>query len=158
MRTRNQQFARQVIERDKVCQECGSAGDPQAHHIVPISEGGKDDPSNGITLCAPCHAAQHPDVPRNLFLNKASGDTIPAPWNATSLAAEFDCCVQTIIRAAKALGIPKMGAQWAFSEEDKENIKKHVKCVPQRQRVHELEQIYGVKLGDWRGRHYTPQE
>lgn len=29
------------------------------HHIVPISKGGGDEPSNLITLCAECHKEWH---------------------------------------------------------------------------------------------------
>jgi len=131
MATRDQQFARKVIERDKCCQECGRIENLQAHHIIPISEDGPDDPANGIALCASCHADRHPDVPRNLFLNGASGISPPAPWNATSLAAELGRCKRTITRAAKALEIPKLGAQWAFYEEDKQAIKDWLKHYTQ---------------------------
>lgn len=47
------------------CQFCGRApnafeeGGLQAHHIVPVSEGGPDIPSNIMVLCPDCHAEAH---------------------------------------------------------------------------------------------------
>jgi 5-methylcytosine-specific restriction endonuclease McrA len=47
------------------CRDCGVKwGHPnfamlECHHIVPTSEGGKDDPSNGVLVCRPCHAKRH---------------------------------------------------------------------------------------------------
>jgi 5-methylcytosine-specific restriction endonuclease McrA len=49
---------RAVKQRDGYqCQRCGSTRQLEAHHIVPISAGGSDDPANGITLCKDCHRA-----------------------------------------------------------------------------------------------------
>ena len=70
-------FAKAVLTRDRVCQNCGSTELLQAHHIKHRADGGSDDLSNGITLCASCHADEHPNVPRKLFfVKKAFGPTI----------------------------------------------------------------------------------
>jgi hypothetical protein len=119
MSSRNPHFAHIVIERDKACQVCGSTENLQAHHIVPISEGGADIPENGEALCAGCHADKHPDVPRELFFNGASGRNLQSGWNATSVAAEIGCCTRTVVRAAHNLGISRVGSRWCFSGEEK---------------------------------------
>lgn len=41
------------------CAACGSEDDLQYHHLVPISRGGTDEPSNIIVLCAVCHQKWH---------------------------------------------------------------------------------------------------
>lgn len=57
---------REVYSRDGfTCQNCGAKGGPrgsaelQAHHIVPISDGGSHQKSNLTTLCRQCHDAIH---------------------------------------------------------------------------------------------------
>jgi hypothetical protein len=120
---RDPKFAEIVIARDGECQDCGATGNLHAHHIIPISLGGADDPSNGIALCPSCHADRHPDVPRGLFLNGASGGAKGGDWNATSLAADLGCCIRTITRIAKRLNIGKTGCRWAFSISDALKIK-----------------------------------
>lgn len=53
-----------VIERDKVCQMCGSNKNLEAHHIKPFSKY----PDlrlcleNGITLCRKCHRKYHAET------------------------------------------------------------------------------------------------
>jgi len=57
-------LARQIRERDGfTCQQCGKHGPNDhvslhVHHKIPRGNGGSDDPSNLITLCANCHARQ----------------------------------------------------------------------------------------------------
>ena len=41
------------------CQRCGSLFDLEAHHFLPKSRGGEDDPANGICLCHSCHRGVH---------------------------------------------------------------------------------------------------
>jgi len=128
-RKNSDSFARIVIIRDRKCQVCGATDNLQAHHIIPVSVGGSGNPSNGIALCPRCHAEKHPDVPAGLFLNWASGKVISGKWNATSLAAELDCCTRTITRIANSLGIKRKGQRWAFSEDDKYQIQQHLGCI-----------------------------
>lgn len=68
-------YKRRVLIRDDfTCRDCGKfmayeneygvmvpAGNGRidVHHIVPISEGGGDEPSNLVTLCAECHKERH---------------------------------------------------------------------------------------------------
>jgi len=130
MSKRNGHFARLVIERDEVCQICGASSNLQAHHIIPISKGGSDIPENGIALCSACHADQHPDVPRGLILEHANGKAASARWNATSLAAELDCCTRTITRIAKALSIERLGGTWGFDLEAKAAIQRKLLGIP----------------------------
>lgn len=49
-----------VLDRDKhKCRQCGSDDMLEVHHIVERCNGGTDDISNLITLCAVCHANKH---------------------------------------------------------------------------------------------------
>lgn len=57
---------REVYERDNyTCQNCGRKDGPnvdlEAHHGVPLKEGGSNKKSNLITYCAECHNAIHYD-------------------------------------------------------------------------------------------------
>lgn len=38
-----------------------------AHHLLPKKFGGKNTPTNGITLCRACHAAEHPEYQQKFF-------------------------------------------------------------------------------------------
>jgi hypothetical protein len=120
---RSQHFAPAVIGRDRVCQVCSSLDNLQAHHVVPITDGGSDTPENGEALCQGCHADKHPDVPRGLFFSGASGSIVQAPYNATTLAAKLGCSVRTVTRKAKAAGIKRWGQRWAFCDADIEKMK-----------------------------------
>lgn len=53
-----------VLSRDGYrCQGCGSSRGPfQVHHLVSLSDGGTDHPTNLITLCQNCHAQRHPHM------------------------------------------------------------------------------------------------
>lgn len=58
----HRKWAKAVKRRDKYeCQRCGYQGTPgeldvEADHITPVAFGGAPhDPSNGQTLCIPCH-------------------------------------------------------------------------------------------------------
>jgi ATP-dependent DNA helicase RecQ len=55
-----------VLFRDNYqCVECGikcGAGTADVHHLLPRSAGGRDEPSNLVTLCDGCHAAHHPKL------------------------------------------------------------------------------------------------
>lgn len=56
----------QILERDeRTCQHAdGSCRGPlQIHHIVWLSRGGSNDPSNLVTLCRYHHGLQHPGNP-----------------------------------------------------------------------------------------------
>lgn len=44
------------------CQNCGTKEDIEIHHIVPLANGGRDVPSNVVTLCTECHKAAHGDI------------------------------------------------------------------------------------------------
>lgn len=51
-----------VIKRDGCCRKCGATSTPgnklRAHHIIPVSKGGRTVPYNLMTLCDRCHAKQ----------------------------------------------------------------------------------------------------
>lgn len=66
--------AQRIKERDKhCCQFCGSNSQLDVHHIVYLSNWGTNQQSNLVTLCRPCHEAEHgrefdfgePDEPSN---------------------------------------------------------------------------------------------
>lgn len=57
---------RLVLARDGYkCVSCSTkvkSRDADAHHLLPRSMGGSDEPSNLLTLCDGCHAAHHPNL------------------------------------------------------------------------------------------------
>ncbi|MFH0831961.1 MAG: HNH endonuclease [archaeon] len=60
MKQRNQTLKKKVFERDNfTCRKCKIQDKTlrilEAHHIVPICMGGKDEIDNLITLCNDCH-------------------------------------------------------------------------------------------------------
>ena len=55
---RKGRFRFKVFRRDGgICSKCGNK-DPEweAHHIIPMSEGGSNHVDNGMTLCKACHS------------------------------------------------------------------------------------------------------
>lgn len=69
-------YGTQILYRDNFsCQDCGefhalkifktgihvpaSDGELEIHHILPVSKGGGDEPTNLITLCKKCHKKRH---------------------------------------------------------------------------------------------------
>jgi 5-methylcytosine-specific restriction endonuclease McrA len=53
---------REVIKRDKVCQDCGKHGQV-VHHIDFDQRRINNDPSNLVYLCWPCHISRHNGIP-----------------------------------------------------------------------------------------------
>ena len=61
----NQKWRAEVLKRDgKKCVDCGSTKRLHAHHVKHWSTHPdlRHDVSNGQTLCADCHAKQHPEL------------------------------------------------------------------------------------------------
>lgn len=68
-------YSLRILYRDNfTCQDCGEFhafknefgifvpiddGKLNVHHIVPVSEGGGDEPTNLVTLCVNCHLRRH---------------------------------------------------------------------------------------------------
>lgn len=53
----------QVLTRDNhSCQDCGSHSQLEVHHLLPLSQGGKNELSNLKTLCQECHDLYYNDV------------------------------------------------------------------------------------------------
>lgn len=52
---RDQNIARLVRERDKVCRKCGGKYNLDCHHIISLSKGGEDSVINQVLLCPSCH-------------------------------------------------------------------------------------------------------
>lgn len=48
------------------CQKCGSSKFIQEHHQIP------GDDSSIIILCGECHSAEHPNVPKGIFVRERS--------------------------------------------------------------------------------------
>ena len=52
-----------LLRRQPLCARCLERGKvveaEQVHHIVPLSEGGTNDPGNLLPLCRACHEAEH---------------------------------------------------------------------------------------------------
>ena len=58
--SRWQRLRAQALSRDgKRCRRCGASDRLEAHHLVPVSEGGSDKLSNVVTLCRACHLDLH---------------------------------------------------------------------------------------------------
>jgi 5-methylcytosine-specific restriction endonuclease McrA len=62
-------IVQEVLERDgRQCrhlsgsQVCGSIKNLQVHHIKPLSQGGKTEKTNMITLCEEHHESRHPHM------------------------------------------------------------------------------------------------
>ena len=49
-----------VFNRDGYrCQDCGRAGGLEAHHVIPLEDGGSNGLGNLTTLCRDCHIRKH---------------------------------------------------------------------------------------------------
>jgi len=119
-------FSEAVLARDKVCQHCGGTELLQAHHKEHRANGGSDDPSNGVALCAGCHADEHPDLPRDLFFIKAFGPTNGKGWPATYVAGLLHCHPRSVVRHARKAGIKREGSYWAFTEDDLAKLRSEI--------------------------------
>jgi 5-methylcytosine-specific restriction endonuclease McrA len=66
------------------CMNCGwNEGPRDVHHIIPVSEGGKNEINNMITLCPNCHRLAH----RNL-LSKEKLFILLKNWTISSSSKE----------------------------------------------------------------------
>lgn len=83
------------------CEVCGDTFVVQAH----APNGDHSDWHKGFSLCGNCHANQHPNVPRNIFLSRTNQPYWPN-ISARALARQFNCHSRTIIRRVKRLQIP----------------------------------------------------
>ncbi len=99
---------------DWACARCGSKSNIQAHD--PTRQ--HTDWRKGIALCGECHADEHPDVPRGLFLASSHQPYWPNV-SAQTMAEAINCSNRTIIRRAKYLNIP-MGQ--ILTDTDKQRI------------------------------------
>lgn len=69
-------WRKDVIKRDKVCQDCGAKDNLHAHHISRWA----DDPvnriniDNGIALCPECHSNHHKEIKKLILSNRKSKD------------------------------------------------------------------------------------
>jgi len=67
----HRKWANKVKEGIDECEKCGSEEDLHAHHIIPVAIDPelRDDPENGVAICAECHSKEHPNVPEKLIKN-----------------------------------------------------------------------------------------
>jgi len=73
----------QDILKELPCENCGwNIGPRDVHHIIPVSEGGKNEFDNLITLCPNCHRLAH----RNLL----SKDKLIALVNLRTISSSYD--------------------------------------------------------------------
>lgn len=57
------EFRREVLLRaGHQCECCGGRADLHAHHRLPKSRGGSNNPSNGACLCFRCHREAHDHI------------------------------------------------------------------------------------------------
>lgn len=118
------------------CKLCGANDRVQAH----APNGDHSDWRKGICLCADCHSKQHPDVPRNLFFTETQQPYWPN-ISARALGLEFNCHNRTVIRAAKALGIPHGKP---LSDKNKSQLSKRItksEPEPLKSAIREIERI-----------------
>lgn len=60
MRMRNRAAAVACYERAGYrCERCGRPSKLEAHHRLPVAQGGTDNPDNLECLCVKCHLAHH---------------------------------------------------------------------------------------------------
>lgn len=53
-------WAKAVKTRDEFkCSQCKTENNLHAHHLRPVSQGGKNTLENGVTLCGECHSGAH---------------------------------------------------------------------------------------------------
>ena len=70
-RGNNKKFRKQVLQRDNyTCVDCGEAYPEynlHADHVIPLSDGGCNNISNGATRCIDCHnkKTQQENIERN---------------------------------------------------------------------------------------------
>ncbi len=63
-----------VFQRDnRTCVNCGEPAE-QVDHIVPLSSGGTNKPSNLVSLCVQCHVSKEPHLANLVGLQYLSGD------------------------------------------------------------------------------------
>ena len=63
-RTIKPYLRQRVLERaTHRCQHCRNAGRLEVDHIIPVSDGGSDEPANLQALCVRCHVAKHGKTP-----------------------------------------------------------------------------------------------
>src|SRR5712664_2524842 len=64
---RHRRWRKIILWRDPICKGCGKALSTHADHIVPLSQGGTWQLSNGQGLCESCHNTKTAtvDSPRN---------------------------------------------------------------------------------------------
>ncbi|MBS1915676.1 MAG: HNH endonuclease [Bacteroidetes bacterium] len=69
------------LRRDNyTCVECGSKNDLSVHHICEWAyfPGLRIENDNGLTLCANCHSAKHPQLSLDLFIKNKSNSEVTA--------------------------------------------------------------------------------
>lgn len=55
----NKKKKKLIAERGNACQKCHEVKPLIAHHILPVIDGGKNDDSNLLLVCKPCHDKIH---------------------------------------------------------------------------------------------------
>ena len=68
------------IQLEEYCHICGSTENLQLHHIIPLSNGGLNIPTNILTLCGECHGKVHNNeglkIAREKISEKKKGEFI----------------------------------------------------------------------------------
>lgn len=60
MGRRQTEAMRKVLSEHERCELCGSNRELQAHHIIPVSYGGRDVEENILCVCKKCHSLLTP--------------------------------------------------------------------------------------------------
>ncbi len=71
---------RYIHARDSgTCHVCGSQGATEADHVIPLAEGGSNDPDeNGRSICSPCHVAKSREESRRGYERLKASGRLPA--------------------------------------------------------------------------------
>ena len=109
------QWAQRVKERDgKRCQHegCGETLHLEAHHIIPVSQGGLNTLENGVTLCREHHIAENVQVHGSSRRQSRSKRLFTGNRSSKREAAYRFLSKKRLMEAARPRG------PWRFDSED----------------------------------------
>jgi HNH endonuclease len=71
------------------CRRCGNGGKLQAHHLVRPEDGGRDELSNLVTLCSPCHRLEHKAMARKRITTSVGGRPVRENFSSRPLGVGY---------------------------------------------------------------------
>lgn len=120
---RNRILARKIKEKINRCVNCGSKDELETHHIVALTNGGKDVESNITVLCHDCHCKAHSKV--NKGYSKPNGRKPKVPYEkACEYIEQYLNCEITIPKLKSLL---RVGEKSQSSINDIRSFKRYIK-------------------------------